>query len=756
MGKPALPALLRSLQAHDPERRRGAAAALGEMGRDADEAVPALLSLVNDPLNSVRISGIQALGRIRSRPRESLGALATAITDTDAEVRIEAARAAARFGQEAVEWLPHMKDSLVHEPVRWSLLPVLVLSDPEKASDVWGEMKNLLPEWGDSERHEIVREALSAFRECPDAARTAFPLLFEGLLFKNAPTREAFQTVLDGIDAWGADVDPLWADALKQAGPTWRFERAAGHFRRHPDALPAQRVDVAELLRGELSKEEPSSLVFRCLMTLLVDSGREVDPALYLSVFRSPSKGLFGEDAYYAALSGLTRGGPKALAALLDFRVPDPVEDGSIINPEAKTRQARILLALAARDIVRTLQEEEAEVYRKRMASHRNRYMKIAADPGKWVASEGGKGIRRRSWTAGSLEVERISVDVTFPDSPDFRALEYVPGLEIWVALSREGTLLFLKPRPDGSLVATDIFDLESLSHEAFPPPLQSDGEWGCLTVSTSGEFLAVGGEENSGEEEKLSRILLFRAGCPKPLAAGRFPIRKLEELHLDERSNTIAALDYWSKVVWIRYDLSPVPKMEIVAEKEGGFCCQVAGTLLSDGETFVVTTHHGGLAAIHPERPLRPIFFPAEENRPQLARALPEDSLIFKMMNDAVVTRLDAVTGNNIWSSTIPSNPGKYALYRCAATEKYWAVYGADGIVLGRSSTGEILAYLPLANKDDCEVTASGDDRQNNRVLAFNPEGSEFVLAAWRCEEKSEYMDPRPMLIRFRIREKE
>jgi hypothetical protein len=687
--------------------RKHVVESLGKVGNEAAESVPKLIDLLRDPTYDGRESVARALGKIRAQPHVTLAALVEATSEVDTQVRIEAALALSRFGHDAVKWLPHLEPALTNREIRWALLPILVLGDKEKADSVWREITELLPDREDSDAHELFRKVLEALTDLPAVARTAFPMLFEGLLFKNRPTRESIEILVEELNARGADVDALWAGILKRAEVN-RFGMAVDHFLKNPHALAVQKVDVTALLDRELAKKELNPVIARGLMVLMPNTKDNADPTHYLKAFRSPSSGLFRMDVLFLAARGLIAIGPGALEAVLSHRIPDAGEDPTLMNPEEVIGNARYLLALVSRRIVGALPHREASAARKRMETHPNRYMRLLARPERHLISGTGDRIRKRSWNDGSIAVKRISMTIDFPKPLSFSALEYLPSKGQYLALTQNGELLFLDPTEEGLLRVAGYQDMSVIAHELYPWPIESQKRWTCLTTSKSGEYFAVGGTERSGGSEgngKFTIILVFQHGNPTPLVSGRIPIADLEELQIHEDSKTIVALEYWHEVHWLRYTLEPTAGLKISSTKDGGFCCQVA------------------------------------------SRALPDDTLICQMMNDEIVKSIDALTGEIRWSTEVPPDYARWSLYRCAASERYWAVYGGEGIVLGRSKDGEILGYLPLADENEGEVTAAGDSRNNHRVLAFHPDGCEFVVAAWKSEGK-------PRLVRFVIKE--
>ena len=68
MGASALPALKNALMARNPNRRLGAAKALGQMGADAEPVLDTLSDLAKaDPVETVRLAATEALRQVKPR-----------------------------------------------------------------------------------------------------------------------------------------------------------------------------------------------------------------------------------------------------------------------------------------------------------------------------------------------------------------------------------------------------------------------------------------------------------------------------------------------------------------------------------------------------------------------------------------------------------------------------------------------------------------------------------------------------------------
>ena len=98
-----------ALKSSDPLQRRLAAHALGEIGRTAREAVPAVTEALRDPVSFVRIWAAAALARVEPENLDAIPALAAGTRDEIYFVRSLAAWHLGRLGPRhpgiaAAEW----------------------------------------------------------------------------------------------------------------------------------------------------------------------------------------------------------------------------------------------------------------------------------------------------------------------------------------------------------------------------------------------------------------------------------------------------------------------------------------------------------------------------------------------------------------------------------------------------------------------------------------------------------------------------
>jgi serine/threonine protein kinase/HEAT repeat protein/Tfp pilus assembly protein PilZ len=112
-GTADLGSLILSLTTDDDQSVRWrAAAALGDMGPAAKEAIPALTGALEDKDNTVRCEAARALGRMDSAAKEAVPALAAALRDEDEVLRHHAAAALGLIGPDALAAVPALIEAL--------------------------------------------------------------------------------------------------------------------------------------------------------------------------------------------------------------------------------------------------------------------------------------------------------------------------------------------------------------------------------------------------------------------------------------------------------------------------------------------------------------------------------------------------------------------------------------------------------------------------------------------------------------------
>jgi HEAT repeat protein len=139
--EPAVPGLIKALADEDEQVRDAAAEALGLIGVRAG-AVPALKRALNDEQVRVRIQAAAALWKLEKAP-EALTALAAVLTSTPPgdsfDHRSNAADALGRFGPEARAAGPALRECIARAPAypRQKALEALQAIDPDGCTEVW-------------------------------------------------------------------------------------------------------------------------------------------------------------------------------------------------------------------------------------------------------------------------------------------------------------------------------------------------------------------------------------------------------------------------------------------------------------------------------------------------------------------------------------------------------------------------------------------------------------------------------------------
>lgn len=138
IGAPAVDFLIPALEAKDWWARDAAAEVLGDMGLDAQKAVPALMSAVQDESEAVRSHAAEALGTTGQRCDTAVPALIAASQDAEESVRRNAVFALTRLGPHAKDAVNALKNVLFDENryVRGDAVHALHRIGTKEASDV--------------------------------------------------------------------------------------------------------------------------------------------------------------------------------------------------------------------------------------------------------------------------------------------------------------------------------------------------------------------------------------------------------------------------------------------------------------------------------------------------------------------------------------------------------------------------------------------------------------------------------------------
>jgi HEAT repeat protein len=206
---PDLKTLITKLQDPDAAVRLQAAKALEKMGRNAEDAIPALTNALHDADEDVRIVAGRALRKIKpvEEPREKkepapaakgVEELIKKLKDPDEVVRIKAARALGKMGPEAKTAVPALTEAGkdADEDVRAAAeraLKAIGPSDEDPAVREWTlKLKDL---------DETVRlKAAKMLEKMGPAAKAAVPALKEALQDADEDVRTVAARALDKIE----------------------------------------------------------------------------------------------------------------------------------------------------------------------------------------------------------------------------------------------------------------------------------------------------------------------------------------------------------------------------------------------------------------------------------------------------------------------------------------------------------------------------------------------------------------------------
>ncbi len=169
---PVVEGLVQSLGANDGATRWRAAEALGNLGSEAESAVPALVGALRDRSADVRWRTAEALGKLGAGA--AVPALAEALRDADDLVRGEAAKALGRLGAASEAAVPALAEGLGHSEVafRREVARALVRIGPGAR----GAVPALTAALGDKDKFVRMESARALGNVGPDA-RPALPAL---------------------------------------------------------------------------------------------------------------------------------------------------------------------------------------------------------------------------------------------------------------------------------------------------------------------------------------------------------------------------------------------------------------------------------------------------------------------------------------------------------------------------------------------------------------------------------------------------
>ena len=190
MGPAAVAPLVEAMQnAGKPHVLARAAFALEDIGPEAADAVPVLVTALEHPNDQVRRAAADALGAIRSDPARSVPALTKHVDDPSAYVREHAIDALVPFGEQGSGAVPALLARLRAEP-------------------------------------ELAGHAVRALGSIGPASRDVVPLLIPRLASENWSTRVGAMVALQGIGMEVPEAVPLVVEALSDDSDVVRYTAA--------------------------------------------------------------------------------------------------------------------------------------------------------------------------------------------------------------------------------------------------------------------------------------------------------------------------------------------------------------------------------------------------------------------------------------------------------------------------------------------------------------------------------------------------
>jgi HEAT repeat protein len=238
LGKPAAAVLLDI--ADEPKAnlkiRLAAIAALGEMGSDADAAVPTLAKFLRDPKREIRLKAVDALASLGSSAKAAVPELTAALKDSDEALRLGAANTLGKIGIEAKSAVPALVEALedTSNIVRLKVTNALANMGLEAESAV----PALIEAMSDPDQ-EVQMGAIGALGRIGVQAKPAIPELTRALTNPNSRTRVSAMMALSNIGAGASDVVPELIKSLTNTERDMRSFAAIALGRIGPQAKAA-------------------------------------------------------------------------------------------------------------------------------------------------------------------------------------------------------------------------------------------------------------------------------------------------------------------------------------------------------------------------------------------------------------------------------------------------------------------------------------------------------------------------------------
>ena len=225
----AVPALIRVLNDESPDVRQAAALTLGLIGQSASPAVPYLIPMLNDESDSVRATVASALGNIGHHAAEP--ALILALTKNHEGTSPAAARALGKIDPPAQDAVPILINMLstANDPLRVSIIDGLSgIRTPEAIQTVIASLN-------DSSRR-VRKTAIYQLARIGTPVKEIVPALFNTLADKDPDVRLLGAIALGRI---GEPAIPTLIEGLSDEMDTVRKESAVALQHIRPAAIEA-------------------------------------------------------------------------------------------------------------------------------------------------------------------------------------------------------------------------------------------------------------------------------------------------------------------------------------------------------------------------------------------------------------------------------------------------------------------------------------------------------------------------------------
>jgi HEAT repeat protein/S1-C subfamily serine protease len=207
---------VKALASPDADLRRRAVVALAGLGRDARDALPALLRVLRAPdePEDVRKEAARALGEIGTPPKEQLPALEAALRDAQSKgARLYAADALGKLGPAAKPAVPALAQCLddTDPEVRRTAAAALGKVGLPAREEAYARLLGLLQDGDEEVRRTVLGALVQLGRPAPDDVAT-----LKVLLANRASSREGRIYAAAALSDTGAEAVPLLLDTLAQ------------------------------------------------------------------------------------------------------------------------------------------------------------------------------------------------------------------------------------------------------------------------------------------------------------------------------------------------------------------------------------------------------------------------------------------------------------------------------------------------------------------------------------------------------------